>query len=254
MEWLLLFKSVGIGIMGGFVSGLTGMGGGGIFVPVFYFIFNLPVKNAIGTSLLVIVFSSLSAGISHWKCKTVYFPVAVVVSIFGFAGAQAGAYIVDVLPDVFVKFFFIVLVFSLGMKMWVHSGGNLCPENTGDRKIQCAWWKVGLIGLVGGIVSAMGGVGGAVFIIPLLHFTAGIPMAYCIGTTLVVVLVNSVSGSIGYYMRNLVEFNPGIFVAAGAVISAPFGAKLSTRLRQKTLRRIFAIILLVAGLLMFFNR
>ena len=115
-------------------------------------------------------------------------------------------------------------------------------------------WKVSLIGLSGGIVSGMCGVGGAILIVPLLHLFINVPINICIGTTLIPIFFNALSGSIGYLARDLVEFRVGFLMAVGAVIAAPFGAKLSMKTRQKKLRKIFAVVLILGGLSILLKR
>jgi len=248
---MFIIKGLLGGVFAGFICGLLGMGGGSVLVPLIFFLFNLSIKKAIGTSLMIIVFSSLSAFLMHAKGKQVAFRLALFIVIFGILGAQIGALFTSRLPEVVVKAVFILLVVSLGVKMWKGSSQDNCDEN--------AWvnftpWKVSLIGLSGGIVSGMCGVGGAILIVPLLHLIVNVPINICIGTALVPVFFNALSGSIGYLVRDLVEFRVGLLVAVGAVIAAPFGAKLSMKTQRKKLRKIFAVVLILGGLSILFKR
>ncbi|HOL67335.1 MAG TPA: sulfite exporter TauE/SafE family protein, partial [bacterium] len=167
---MLIIRSLLVGMLGGFISGLTGMGGGSLFVPIFFFLFNLPIKEAIGTSLMVIVFSSLSALITHWRGRQIQGLLSLTIITGGIVGARLGAYLTARLPDNFVKFFFIALVAVTGVKMW--QGTNQKNEEAKEDHTVCpelALWKGIIAGLAGGIASGMGGVGGAIIIVPLLH-------------------------------------------------------------------------------------
>lgn len=111
-----------------------------------------------------------------------------------------------------------------------------------------------LIGLAAGIASGMGGVGGAIVLVPLLHMWVGIPMNICIGTTLPVVMFNSLSGVIGYFYRGLVHIQIGIITGVVAVFAALAGTKVSMRTDNKRLRKIFSIVLLIAGMAILVGR
>jgi uncharacterized membrane protein YfcA len=241
----LISKSIFVGAGTGFLSGLTGMGGGVILVPVFYLFYAFPIKQAIGTSLSVIVFTAISALLSHAKSGKVDLKIAAIIILFGIVGAQAGALLTCRLPDSAVKTVFLLLVGGLGYKMWFEK------ESLGTSPFRfcvTSIWKIAAIGFAGGFVSGMGGIGGAVLLVPLLHLCLGVTMNVAIATTLAAVFCNALSGSIGYFGRGFVDFHVAFLVALGSVPAAPFGARLSMKLPQKTLRRIFAGVLILAGI------
>ncbi len=239
-----IIESVITGVIAGFICGLTGMGGGTIYVPVFYFLFNFSIKEAIGTSLLVIVFSSISAFLVHMRGKQIDFRVAGFLIGAGIVGAQIGTAITAILPDMAVKIFFVCLTIFLSFNMWKEKNGNNENYDTGFNLLPL---KFVLIGLAGGIVSGMGGVGGAIVLVPLLHIYIGMPMNLCIGTTLSVVMFNSLSGVIGYLYHGFVHIQTGAITGIVAVFTALVGAKVSMRMDHRKLRKIFSIILLIAG-------
>lgn len=246
-----IIESIIAGITAGFICGLTGMGGGTIYVPVFYFLFDFPIKEAIGTSLLVIVFSSISAFLVHMKGKRINFRIAGSLIGAGIVGAQIGSRITAILPEVAVKIFFVCLTIFLSVNMWRDKSNNV---GNCDANFKFSPFKLLLIGLTGGIISGMGGVGGAIVIVPLLHIWAGISMNICIATTLSVVMFNSLSGVIGYFYHGLVNLPTGIITGIIAIISAPAGVKVSMRMDNKKLRKIFSIILLIAGMAVLIRR
>ncbi|MCM8768358.1 MAG: sulfite exporter TauE/SafE family protein [Candidatus Omnitrophica bacterium] len=252
---LTLIKSLVSGVAGGFISGLTGMGGGSLFVPIFFFFFDLPIKKAIATSLMVIVFSSLSGLVTHWRSRQVEGTLSLSIITGGIFGARLGAFFTAVLPDIVVKSFFITLVVITGLKMW--QGSNRKENLAEDEKQSCPPVSIGkgvIVGLAGGIASGMGGVGGAIIIVPLLYLWVGIPMRICVGTVLTAVFFNAFSGCLGYWAERLIEVRTGFPVAMAALVAAPFGARLSMRLNPVRLRRIFAVVLIIGGLATFLKR
>lgn len=244
MTLTYIFGSLVTGLIAGFICGLTGMGGGTIYVPVFYFMLG-SIKKAIGTSLLVILVSSISAFISHMKASQVNFKIAGYLIVSGMIGAQCGSFITARIPDIAVKIFFICLTIFLSLNMWKEKANN--TQNC-TVELKMAPVKFGLIGFAGGLVSGMGGVGGAIVLVPLLHLCVGVPIKMCIGTTLSVVMFNSFSGVIGYLYHGLVEIQTGLITGFVAIFSAMLGAKVSLHTDNRKLRKIFAAVLLMAGL------
>ena len=251
MSIIQIIESIITGIVAGFICGLTGMGGGTIYVPVFYFLLSFSIKEAIGTSLLVIVFSSISAFLAHMREGQVNFRIAGFLIVAGIIGAQIGSSITSILPDIAVKIFFICITIFLSINMWRER--NTGVEGNGTN-FTMSTIRFILIGLAAGIASGMGGVGGAIVLVPLLHMWVGIPMNICIGTTLPVVMFNSLSGVIGYFYRGLVHIQIGIITGVVAVFAALTGTKVSMRTDNKRLRKIFSIVLLIAGMAILVGR
>lgn len=90
-------------------------------------------------------------------------------------------------------------------------------------------------------------------LIPLLYIFLKVPMHACIGTALIAIFFNSVSGSIGYMVRGLVDYRIGLLLAIGSTITAPLGAKISIKTPREKLRKMFAVILILSGLSILFK-
>lgn len=250
MTFIFIVKALITGIVAGFICGLFGMGGGSLLVPAIFHVFQLPMKQAIGTSLFVIIFSALSALINYIRHNQVKGGIAFLLVPFGILGAQAGALFTDRLPEIVVRYLFIILVTALGIKMFVH------PENeVSCEKGEIKYNKISaiLIGLFAGLVSGLCGVGGAVLLIPLLYIFLKVPMHACIGTSLIAIFFNSLSGGIGYIARGYVDFRLGIFLGIGSMCAAPLGARMSINTPREKLRRMFAVILILSGLSILFR-
>ncbi|HOK80661.1 MAG TPA: sulfite exporter TauE/SafE family protein [bacterium] len=246
-----IIESLFTGLIAGFICGLTGMGGGTIYVPVFYFLFGFSIKKAIGTSLLVIFISSVSAFLAHMKARQINFKMAVLLIVSGIIGAQVGSAITAKLPDIAVKIFFICLTIVLSFNMWRDRKNHV---ESCRAHIDLSPVKLILIGFTGGVISGMGGVGGAIVLVPLLHLCVGVPMNICIGTTLSVVVFNSLSGVAGYFYHGLVDVQTGAIIGLVAIFTAVAGAKVSVKTSTRKLRKIFSVILLMAGLAVVFGR
>jgi uncharacterized protein len=79
-----------IGVLGGFLGGLFGVGGGVIFVPLLMFLKGFDPHRAIGTSLVVIIFTALSGAAFHGKAGMVDWKTAVLLGVFSVLGVWLG--------------------------------------------------------------------------------------------------------------------------------------------------------------------
>ncbi|MCM8804869.1 MAG: sulfite exporter TauE/SafE family protein [Candidatus Omnitrophica bacterium] len=239
-----------VGFFSGFICGLFGMGGGSLMVPAIYYFFgsNFPLdqkmKISIGTSLFVIIFSSISGIIAYFKNKKIKTQLILFIVPSGIIGSQIGALLTSKLEDKIVKYIFVLLITFLGIRMF------FAPENQSvelDRKNNNKLAAI-FIGFFSGFVSGLCGVGGAVLIIPFLYLFVKIPIHYAIGTALIAIFFNSLSASIGYLLHNLVNIKIGIILAISSVIGAPIGAKIGISFEKNRLRKIFSIILIISGI------
>ncbi|MDO9463748.1 MAG: sulfite exporter TauE/SafE family protein [bacterium] len=243
------------GVLAGIGSGLLGMGGGAILVPVLLFVFSLPIKEAIGTSLCIIVLTAISAIIVHWKEKQVNLKLAIIMALTGVIGAQLGSYLNEIIPDNIIKFIFTVVVIIFGFKMWI--GTNNGKEETSTTNTSNIKFNKSLaliLGLIAGTASGLLGIGGALIMVPVMHIFLHIPMNICVGTSLFIVFFNSLSGVVGYIARGDANLKLAIFIAVGSVLAAPFGAKLSVKISREKLRKIFAVVLVLAGIAILFKK
>ncbi|MCM8786102.1 MAG: sulfite exporter TauE/SafE family protein [Candidatus Omnitrophica bacterium] len=246
-----------IGFFAGFICGLFGMGGGSLMVPAIYHFFGsiFPIDNrmkiSIGTSLFVIIFSSISAIISYSKNKKIKTKLIFLIVPSGIIGSQFGAFLISKIEDRVVKYIFVFLTILLGLRMFFTS------ENKEDENSDTNSYNklAGIaIGFFSGFVSGLCGVGGAVLIIPLLYIFLKISIHYAIGTALIAILFNSISGSIAYIIRDLIDIKIGISLALTSVIGAQIGAKIGLNLPKKSLRKVFSIILILSGTSVVFRK
>jgi hypothetical protein len=103
------------------------------------------------------------------------------------------------------------------------------------------------IGLAVGLLTGLLGVGGGFLIVPALVLLGGVPMQNAVGTSLLIITLNSISGFLGYLGK--VTIHPGgmlpvLVLALGGVL---LGLRLAGRITPGRLRRAFAVFLLVVG-------
>jgi len=114
------------------------------------------------------------------------------------------------------------------------------------------WVLVALIGLVGGVVSGLFGVGGAIVIVPALMLLVRLPPHTASGTSLASLLLPvGLLGAIEYYRRGQVNIPYAVILSAGLFVGAFVGAHLAGEVSDVALKRAFGgLLLIVAGRLL----
>ncbi len=124
---------------------------------------------------------------------------------------------------------------------------NTRPESEAEHP-PYRFWRLVLIGLLGGLLSGAFGVGGGIVMVPLLIVIAGFDQRRASATSLMAIVPTAIAGSIGYLAGGQVDFLAAGFVAAGGVAGSFLGATLLRRLPIVWLRWMFVAMLVVAAL------
>src|SRR5262249_1879070 len=155
----------------GIIAGLLGVGGGIITVPTLLIVFHyldLPhdmmMQFAIGTSLAIMVFTSLMASYSHYKNKAIIFPLVRSMGIGIIIGSVLGAFLAKFLTSYFLQIFFGLFECILGLRF-------LFPEKKRetDRPLP-HFLTLSMIGCGVSIISTLLGLGGGIFTVPILTY------------------------------------------------------------------------------------
>mgnify|MGYP000442137216 FL=1 len=112
-----ILSYIGVGLATGVLSGLLGVGGGVILVPALVFIFSLTMKNAIGTSLAIIIPTAIVGTYFHYREGNVNFSLVIYIAIAAIIGSRIGVYLNDVLPNIILRRMFGALLLLIGIKM-----------------------------------------------------------------------------------------------------------------------------------------
>ena len=247
------------GVMVGFASGLFGIGGGVIVVPVLLPIFqaqglsmDVAMHMAVGSSLATIVMTGLSSARAHWRLGNVVLSALpwLVAGLMG--GALLGAQVAAALPGDALRVIFAVFVLALAVRMVFAlqpPPGRLMPR----RGIVAA------AGVLIGTVSSLVGIGGGTLVVPFLVW-AGVAMRQAVGTSSAAGVSIAIAGSLGFILAGTGEdalppwstgyiYWPAVGgITVASVFLAPVGARVATRLPAVWLRRAFALFLVIVGL------
>jgi uncharacterized membrane protein YfcA len=112
-----------------------------------------------------------------------------------------------------------------------------------------------VIGIITGIAAGMLGIGGAIIMVPALVFIMGLSQHQAQGTSLAVMLPPiGVIAAYNYYKAGEVNLKFALILAGAFLIGSFFGSKFALNIPQHTLKKIFAILLLVVSLKMLFSK
>jgi uncharacterized membrane protein YfcA len=242
-----------LGSLGGFLSGLLGLGGALVMIPLMLTVpplvgvGELSMRTVAGLSMLQVLFASLSGVIVHGKNSRVHLKtlllVGVPMGVFSLVGAYTSKYIgEEVLLAIFGGLVLIALVILAADRR-----DDAAREEYADA-LKVDTIRSLLTGGIVGTLSGMVGAGGGFVLIPVMVSFLGIPLKVTIGTSLGIVLIGALMGSIGKLVSLQVDFGLAVPLIIGSLLFARFGAKLSNVLPARVLRYILIGVVVLSGI------
>lgn len=233
----------------GLSLGLLGGGGSILTVPVFVYVLGYAAKPAIAMSLPVVGATSLVGAIGHWRAGNVNFRQALTFGIVAMVGAFAGARLAVLVSGVFQLTLLAVVMLGAALSMLRRPIAQPSGAESVSR------WLVLVVGLGVGLLTGLVGIGGGFLIVPALVVLARLPMKQAVGTSLLVIAMNSASGFLGYLGQVDVPWAFMAVFTAIAIGGILVGTYLVRFVSQQALKRSFAVFLLVmAGVILYQNR
>lgn len=246
-----------IGIVIGLLSGMLGIGGGMVMVPVFRLLFGMSAVGSTATSLFTIIPTSISGVVSHSRRKTCVPKFGVALGVGGACTSWLGVWLAQLSPGWCIMCatalaiaYSAVTMLRKAIKAPRPSGdgeGAPIPQPSLSTSLLV---KSAGIGAVAGVVSGYVGLGGGFIMVPLMLSLLHIPMKLASGTSLIAVFILALPASIMQCVLGNVDYLVGIAVACGSIPGAVAGARLVSRIPERSLRLIFAVLLGVAAALL----
>lgn len=236
MSALGLVLSVLIGVSLGFFGG----GGSILTVPLLVYVFGLEPKQAIASSLLVVGAASMTGALQHWRAGNVELRTGLAFGAAGMAGAYAGGRAGAYVDGALLLILFAAMMALTSVAMWRGRRGpvHAAASERGLGRLVAQGLGVGLFtGLVGA--------GGGFLIVPALALWARLPMRAAVGTSLFVIVLNTLAGFSGYASHVRVDLALVGAVAAAAIAGSFLGSALAHRSDPARLRRGFAVFVAV---------
>jgi len=251
-----------VGCVAGFLAGFFGVGGGIILVPILLYYFrSIGISSLVathltfGTSLLIVIFASLSSAYQHSRNRQVVWKAVVIIGAASIIGAFIGTSIAAGLQGRSLQRIFAVVITFAAIRLLIES-----KRRKEDPELNPSPWVLGFIGVVAGLVSPLAGVGGGVFSIPMMYYMAKFPLKKALGTSSATIVITAIAASIGYIVKGwdnsllpphtwgYVDYFHAIPIIVGTLPFAQLGASAAQRNRVEVLRKAFAVFLLVVAM------
>ena len=231
------------GLVGGLLSGVFGVGGGILMVPLLTLWVGLDQRRAVATSLAAIVLSSTAGSISYLLRGAIDVPAAVALAAGSVVGVLIGTALLRRLPIVVLRWAFIALLVGVAIRL-------LFPVTASAGPVPLSFWPiVGLVvlGVAVGIASGLFGIGGGVLIVPSLVLLFGVGELIAKGTSLLVIIPTGVVGTARNLRAGLVDLGTVLAVGLPAIAASVAGSAVAFVLPASLSSVLFAVLLLAVS-------
>lgn len=241
------------GLICGLALGLTGGGGSILAVPLLTYGVGLDFHVAVTISLLVVGFTAIFGIIINYKNQDINFVAAAIMILTGIIFAPLGGYLSQLIADATLMLSFAVLMIIIGVWSLIKAKFTLNKQNSNIAKVNLKYILLLLgAGAIVGILTGFFGIGGGFLIVPALVFITTMPIKKAINTSLLIMFVVSLSGFISRYSVTKMDWYIALMFIIGGSIGMAVAIKVKSRLNDKVLQQVFALMLLVLGILIYF--
>lgn len=209
-----------LGAATGLLSGLFGIGGGVILVPLLVMVLHFPQRLAAGTSVAAILPAAIVGGVGYAVQGNVDWIAAAALAVGIVGGAQLGSFFLSRTPTGVLRWMFMAFLAAVVVSLWF-----VVPHR--DASIDISVLSVSMLvltGLIVGVLSGLLGVGGGVVVVPVLMFFFGASDLIAKGTSLVMLIPGSLSGTIANARRRIVDLRAALFLGISASVFSPLGS------------------------------
>lgn len=241
----------------GLALGMTGGGGAILTVPVLVYFFGLSPGLATSYSLFVVGSTSLAGAAGSYRRRLVDFRTALLFGIPSVLAVLATRkYLLPAIPEILLRsgdftltrdtatmLLFAALMLAAAVFMLKPAP---LPKEHAAKKV-CGKCRLMLYGVGLGLVTGLLGAGGGFLLVPVLVVLVKLPMQTAVGTSLVIIAVNSLAGfagDLGHYDTDWFFLLALTAIAVAGIIA---GGRLSRRIPARWLKRAFALLVLATG-------
>ena len=255
----LLITGIGVG----FASGLLGVGGCFIMVPVQFWALTsigvdptIAIRIAFGTNLAVVLPTALSGAIGHTRKKAVLWKAGIMLGLSGLVGSVLGGYFAAHIPGNILKVVFGLAILAGGIRLLTSKPPKVEREPIDNVLFYIVW------GFPLGILSGLIGIGGGVLMVPVMVLAMRFRMHQAVGTSTALMIFTSIGGILSYMVNGLsvselppysigyVNFLQWILLAGTSVAMAQVGVRVAHKLPAKQLKYVFISVMIYMGLRM----
>jgi uncharacterized protein len=232
---------IAIGLAAGILSGLFGVGGGIITTPAIQELLGGAPYVAIGTPLPVIIPTAVVGGATYARAGEVSWRAIRFAAGPGVLGAIAGAWTTTLVDPHWLLLVTAALIGWQAVRVGFGSDYAVRPRGSTPG------WSYAVLGGVTGFVSGLLGIGGGVVWVPLVTTMLGMPLKRALGTSLVLIAIVAVPGTIVHAALGHIDWSIFAVLAIGVVPGARIGANIALGTRERTLRLMVGAFLLAVS-------
>jgi uncharacterized membrane protein YfcA len=233
-----------IGLVAGLLSGMFGVGGGIVVVPLLALLLGFDQRRAAGTSLAAIVLTASIGVISYAASGSVNWIAGLILAGGAVVGAQLGTWLSPKLSQRALRWGFVGFILVVIVSLFL-----VVPER--DAVVHLTpLLIIGLatLGVITGIMAGLIGIGGGVIVVPFLMLVFGTSDLEAKGTSLLMMIPTAISGTIGNIRRKNVDLSAAAVIGVAACTTTAFGAWLATQVDPFTGNVMFAAFLVVVAI------
>lgn len=248
---LIVYLSIA-GLAAGIMGSLLGLGGGFIVIPILTILFHLPIKTAIGISLVSVIATSTAAATVYVKEGKTDIRLGMTLELATTIGAILGALIAGFISSKTLYFLFSALLIYNAYSVYRKSDSQRCKGNeiaatklTGNsmHSYQVKNIPLGMfLSSIAGVLSGLLGIGGGLIKIPAMYLVMGVPLKTAAATSNFMIGVTATASAFIYFLNGNIDVAVAVPVALGIFVGARFGTKINEAISTNTLKKIFVLV------------
>jgi uncharacterized protein len=252
MEYIGYFASILIGL----VLGLIGGGGSILTLPVLVYLFKINPENATSYSLFIVGVSAMVGTYRHYNLGNLKIKSALIFAVPSiFSLLFVRKIILPIIPQILFSFnnfiisknLLIMIVFAVLM---IVASISMIKKTKINEKPDTINYKIlALLGFIIGFITGFLGAGGGFLIIPALLFFGNLPMKQAVGTSLLIIFINSTMGFAGDVMSGIhIDYQLLFTISGIAIVGMLLGTALSKKIDGAKLKPAFGWFVLIMGI------
>jgi uncharacterized membrane protein YfcA len=255
------FMAIG-GMFAGLLGSVLGLGGGVLIIPMLTLVFGVPMREAIGVSLVCVIATSSGAASLYVKRHLCNIRLGMTLELATTLGAIVGGVVAGIMkPQILFILFSALLAYTAWIMFKKKSDGSMEDEmgNAGDLNYKGNSYKVTHLPLgmgasfFAGNVSGLLGVGGGIVKVPVMYLLMGVPLKTAVATSNFMIGVTATAGAFVYFSRGEVHPLVAGSTMLGVFVGATLGSHLFPKIKAEYLKKIFVFILLYLSVEMLFK-
>ncbi len=251
------------GAAAGAFGSLLGLGGGVLIVPLLTFGFGLPLREAVGVSLVCVIMTSSAAAGVYLERHVANLRLGMTLELFTAIGALVGASVAFLLDERLLSLLFAGLLIYVAITMFragrrapvvlaAVADDRVLPDRSPSSamdRLSGEGYRVrnlgrGVVGATGaGVVSALLGIGGGIINVPLMHLSMGVPLRIATATSNMMIGITAAASAVIYLIRGGIDPYVAAPTAIGVFLGATAGSRLAHRVDLRILRLLFVVVL-----------